>query len=66
MQTTIDHIREAYDAAMLAIHSANLALGDSPEIDVLIDRLQNARIALREADNEAVRIKSRTDLDANC
>lgn len=64
MQTTIDRIREAHRAAMLAIHEANRAFGGSPEIGVLIDRLQDAGTTLREAENQAVRIKSRADLDA--
>jgi hypothetical protein len=64
MQTTIDLIREAHRAAMCAIAQANRAFGDSPEIGVLIGRLQDAGTTLREAENQAVRIKSRADLDA--
>lgn len=64
MQNTIDRIREAHLAAMLAIAEANREFGDSPEIDALIGRLQDMGTTLREAENQAVRIKSRADLDA--
>ena len=64
MQTTIDAIREAHAAAMRAIHRANRAFGDDPEISVLLPRLQEAGASLREAENQAVRIKSRRDLEA--
>lgn len=66
MQTTIDAIREAHASTMQAIHQANRAFGDDPEISVLLLRLQEVGISLREAENQAVRIKSRRDLVAEC
>lgn len=64
MQATIDTIREAQVAVMRAIHQAIRVFGDDPEISVLRIHLQKAGVSLREAENQAVRIKSRRDLEA--
>ena len=64
MQTTIDTIRAAHDSTMQAIHQAHRAFGDGPEISVLLLRLQEVGTSLREAENQAVRIKSQRDLEA--
>ncbi|MBU9643725.1 hypothetical protein [Burkholderia gladioli] len=64
MQTTIDRIREANRAAMLAIAEASRQFGDEAEFGVLLRRLQDAGTTLREAENQALRIKSRADFAA--
>ncbi|MFT4118715.1 hypothetical protein [Bradyrhizobium sp.] len=62
MQTTIDKIKAAHTAAMLAIHEADREFGDHAEGAVLMVRLQEAGKCLHEAENLAVRVKSRRDL----
>ncbi|WP_186257378.1 hypothetical protein [Burkholderia gladioli] len=62
--TTIDRIREANRAAMLAIAEASRQFGDEAEFGVLLRRLQDAGTTLREAENQALRIKSRADFAA--
>ncbi|MDX9971916.1 MAG: hypothetical protein RBU21_02890 [FCB group bacterium] len=64
MHRTIDRIAAAHDEAMRAIHRANEAFGNDAEFPVLLARLQEAGASLREAKNQAIRIKSRVDANA--
>ena len=57
----IKAIEHAFRQTMHAIHVAVSAFGEDAEFSVLLSRLQEAGTTLKEAENQAVRIKSRLD-----
>lgn len=63
MNELINTIRHAHSGVMHAIHEAGRDLQDDPEFGVLLGRLQECGVSLREAENQAVCIKTRRDLE---
>ncbi|WP_080433444.1 hypothetical protein [Burkholderia ubonensis] len=63
MNILIGAIYEARGETLRAIDRAGATLQRDPEFGVLLGRLQECHTALQEAENQAVRIKSRRDRD---
>lgn len=61
MKDLIEKIREAHSLTLDAIHRAVAELATDPEFAVLHGRLQEIGVSLHEAENQAVRIKTRVD-----
>ncbi|KGC71042.1 hypothetical protein DP57_6341 [Burkholderia pseudomallei] len=64
MNILIAAIREARSETLRAIDRAGTTLRGDQEFGVLLGRLQECHTALQEVENQAVRIKSRHDQDA--